>query len=473
MILNSWRSDKLKTMMVGFWLLTVFFGFFGSTILLVKVPGLPALYPFRVLLPITAILYTVWTVREKRNPWKAASFTQRVCYILCVILAVYSTLSLFSAIDFEFTSTLWITLCFDLVYFYLGLELCTDRKLFRVTLQSALIAMFVHMAMGIREIFFGGYFTNLFFENFWFFGHHFNSPSVSAGNPNDYSMMLVFLLALFLLYWAWQGREEKVGWIPVALIAPVYFLIFASLGRLCTLAFWILVIAFALYCLTSKKKTYRVLLPAMVLLALTMAFATYGRNYKQLYVPEQKSVLLMEMNGEAIQPSAETLVLADSPRAQPVALEAYVAEPGRHRSSESIRMDMLIHTLDCFIDSRGMGVGLGNTAQLAKPSAESRDGVWAVHCFLARMGADFGIWFLIPLAVVAFKLLQFGVEFTWQELKKRNWENAMTGVLYLSTILVYPIASTAAGDAQNSLAMWLFLCGIVLFPVHVRETAQM
>ena len=139
-------------------------------------------------------------------------------------------------------------------------------------------------------------------------------------------------------------------------------------------------------------------------------------------------------------------------------------------SSENIRLDLLIHTWHCFIESKGMGVGIGNTAQLAKPTAAKRDNIWAIHCFIARMAADFGIWFLIPFAIIAFKLLQFGMGYVLQEKKKGDWQSVMTGVLYLAAVFIYPIASTAAGDAQNCVPMWLFLGVIMLFPTMIQES---
>ena len=54
--LKQWKIDKLKTALDISWLLTVFFCFFGSSVLLVKIPHLPVLYPFRVLVPVTAVL---------------------------------------------------------------------------------------------------------------------------------------------------------------------------------------------------------------------------------------------------------------------------------------------------------------------------------------------------------------------------------------------------------------------------------
>ena len=138
--------------------------------------------------------------------------------------------------------------------------------------------------------------------------------------------------------------------------------------------------------------------------------------------------------------------------------------------SGGVRVSLLLHTLDCFLQSKGMGVGLGNTAQLAKAAAPQRGGIWAIHCFLARMTADFGIWFLIPLLMIAGAMLWLGLCFVLTEIKKRRWINVMTGVLYLLAVIIFPIASTASGDAQNSLPMWLFLGYLAAYPGYLRDT---
>lgn len=479
-LLKQWRSDKLKTAVTASWLLTVFFCFFGSTVLLINLPGLPALYPFRVLLPVTTLLHLAWLIREKQNPWKKASFTQRTAYVLCAVLLVYSTLSLFRAIDFGFTFTLWITLCFDLVFFALMIDLCTDQNLFISTVKSALIAFVIHMVMGIVEVFRGGFFTSKFDEIFFFFGRAFASPSVSAGNPNDYAMMLVFMLALLLLYWAWWGYPGKKDWIPLLLIAPVYFLIYTTLGRLCTFSFWILMAAFAMYNLTSREKIRRILIPVILVLAVVIGFLTYGRSIPMPAAqPQQPAAAVTEQMAAPAEIAllSENVVQTD-PASKPVNNEFVTqnAETGQIQlnleGSGGVRIALLLHAGRCFLQSAGMGVGLGNTAQLARATAEARGGVWGIHCFLARMTADCGIWFIIPLLLVAFKLVQFGVAYVLAEKNKRDWQNVMTGVVYLAMVLIYPIASTAPGDAQNSLPMWLYLGTLVLFPVHVRQSGD-
>lgn len=456
-IVNQWRSNKLKAALDISWLLTVFFSFFGSAAFLVKIPGIPVLYPFRVLLPLTAILYLLWAIREKRNPWKEAPFIQRASYVLCAVLAVYSTLSLRLAMDRSFTAPLWITLCFDLVFFALMLELCSDRDLFAATVRCTLVSVLLQIIMGIREVFCGGIFTQQYDvnHNFAFFGGMWQAPAVTTSNPNDYVMGLVFALAVYLLYWAWQGHKEKYSWLPVVLIAPVYFLLRAASARLCMISFWLLLAGFALCTLTlGKKKAW---IPIVTVLLLF--FVAFGCGDFQTV--EQDTVVTVKSAVESGKQSLKEEFFTVDEQTGETQLNFAL--------SGGIRVDLLLCALDCFVQSKGMGVGLGNTAQIAKLSAEKRNGVYGIHCFLARMAADFGIWFLIPLLVIAGAMLWFGVTYVCRGIKERRWTNATTGMLYLLSVVIYPIASTASGDAQNSLPMWLFLGTIVLFSVHAAD----
>ena len=461
-IINRWKNDKLKAALEIFWLLTVFFCFFGSAVFLIKIPGIPALYPFRVLLPITALLYLIWAIREKRNPWKGASFIQRASYVLCTILIVYGTLSLRLAIDSSFTAPLWITLCFDLVFFALALELCNDQRLFINTARCALVSFLIQIAFGMEEVLINDtIFTHRYHNyNFAFLGKLYRAPVVAAGNTNDYVMGLVFTLALVLLYWVWQGRKGKYAWVPAVLFGPVYFLICSAGSRLCTISFWILMIGFIMYCLTQDRK--KLWIP--VVTVLLVGFVVYGCNSD----PEAKrvSMTLPESYGQT-QNNLQDQTLKE----EIFATDGETGEVTLNVTfSGGVRVSLLLHTMDCFLQSKGMGVGLGNTAQLAKVDAAQRDGIWAIHCFIARMAADFGIWFLIPLLVIAGAMLWFGLRFVLAEIKNRRWTNVMTGILYMLTVIVFPIASTASGDAQNSLPMWLFLGYLAVYPRYLRDT---
>lgn len=452
---NAWRSDKLKTTMTISWLMTVFFCFFGGAILQVEIPGFCTLYPFRVLLPLTTLLYLGWVVREKRNPWKGASFAQKTSYVLCLILLVYSTLSLRIAMDFEFTFSLWLTLGFDLVFFYLAMEFCADREIFDYTAKCALAGIVIQIALGFIEVFNGGIFSSKFDCIFSFWGRAYHSPSVAAGNPNDFSMVLIFTWAILLLHWIWRGHKEKGDWVPMTLIPLIYFLMGAAYARLCEISFWILLVVFALRLIVKRGSGLRVLIVAIASLAIVIGLLRFEPdNVQKILAPQETTV---QTAAPAAAPEVKTLTPVIRGETQ-----------ARREESDGIRVQLLLHAADCFVSSKGMGVGLGNTAQLAKIAAKTGE-IWAIHCFIARMAADFGIWFLIPLLLIALNLLKIGIDAAISGIRRRNWIIAANGLLYAATVIIYPVTSTASGDAQNCLPMWLFLGCIVAFPAYLRE----
>lgn len=477
---KDWRTDKWKTALTVLWLLTVASSFFSSTFTLVYLPAIGAIYPFRILLPTTAVLYLMQIIRKKQNPWKGASNVQRICYVLCALLVVCGGISLLRAVDFGFTFRRFFNLCFDLCFFYLALELCRNRNVFVKTIRCAVIMLAIQIPIGIFEVFFGGVFNPIYDTDrrrFHFFEGKYQRPVVASGNTNDFSMMLIFMLALALLYWAWRHREEVCDWIPVALIAPIYFLILAGDARLCGIAFWILVVGFAVYALTLKRSKGWI----MILTALLLLFVIFGNSYHELVpAPDKGKDRAAQMTPIRLSAAAEEqgrVVPLSAKRSLKDEMFVVDEETGELRInlkySAGSRLDLLLHAAKCFVQSNGLGVGLGNTEQLAKVGAENRrDAVWNIHCFLARMTGDFGMFFLIPLLLIVFELLRKSFSALRKSLERKDIGETMLWALYLCALASYPIVSTASSDAQDCLAMWLFLAVIVLFPIHCRREEQ-
>lgn len=479
-IVRDWREDKLKTALSVAWMLTVVSSFFESVLTLAYLPAIGAIYPFRVFLPVTTVLYLVWMLREKHNPWKHATKIQRVCYILSGLLIAYGGISLLRAIDLSFTLRRLMNLTFDLCFFCLGLELCKDRRVLRDTIRCILASLVFQILIGIFEVFFGGVFDPIYDTDrhrYRFFGGKYQRPVVAAGNTNDFSMILVLMLALLLLYWAWKHREEKLDWIPAAFVAPVYFLVCAGDARLCWLALWVLTAGFAVFALTLKRDKRWILL----LTALLVLFVAFGNNYHRLMPTQEKG----KNRAEAI--TAITLSAAPVGDDQKISLssgpslkdEMFVVDEQTGEISLNLgysagaRIDLLLHAANCLLASDGLGAGLGNTEQLAKATAASRvDGVWNIHCFLVRMAADFGVFFIIPVLILVYLLLRKSLRSFRRCIRARKWENAMLWVLYLTALITYPIASTAPSDAQDCLTMWLFLAIMMVLPMHFKKTQQ-
>ena len=83
--------------------------------------------------------------------------------------------------------------------------------------------------------------------------------------------------------------------------------------------------------------------------------------------------------------------------------------------------------------------------------------IWSIHCFIARIIGDYGVFVLAPLMVIAVLLIKQGIVTAVVSMKKRERPLAALAVLYLVILVCYPIVSTASSDAQDILAMWLYL----------------
>ena len=104
-ILQRWQKDRLHTTMVWCWYATVLTSFWGGTVISLAVPPIGELFPFRVFLPITALLYVVWAVRTREFVWGELSFLEKMTYLLAVIMVVYGVVSLPRAMNLWYTGS--------------------------------------------------------------------------------------------------------------------------------------------------------------------------------------------------------------------------------------------------------------------------------------------------------------------------------------------------------------------------------
>ena len=139
----------------------------------------------------------------------------------------------------------------------------------------------------------------------------------------------------------------------------------------------------------------------------------------------------------------------------------------RDTGSAGIRAHLLIHAGKCFVESYGLGAGLGNTEVLA--ARRTVVPAWAdastnsIHCFIARVIADYGVFALIPLCVIAFLLIKRIWLFFIISCKAKNRTGIAQALMLFGCVLIYPIVSTASSDAQDSLSMWIYLAMMCIF----------
>mgnify|MGYP004466934997 FL=1 len=502
---EQWRQDKLRCALAICWLVTVAVSFFNAYLFPIEIPRIGTWYAFRTMLPLTAILYVICAVREKRFFWKDSTALEKWCYVFIAVMLLYGAASLPRALDLSWTFRRLFNLCFDMCFFFLMLRLCRWKEIRKLTLVVCFIMWVAVMLMGIYEVFNGGIvefkYNRANYQDFTWFLSRFQYPVVFFGNTNDYALLLTFFYAVFLLI-AW--REPRIPqWVTVVLTTATYFLLLATSSRLSIYAFFILLAAQILCSLLRRQKAARRTAATMLLCVFCIQFC----NQYQFIVPpiehylhqraeytqavkdaEEKTRQDAEDNvqqgGEASGEQQETPVDIEKPELQIgdprketlhdqfFATDDVTGEKMlRNDASAGERAQLLIHALRCFIGSYGLGVGFGNTEIMAREYANIAEGtLWNIHCFLARIIGDYGLFILIPLCAIAFLLLKNLIVSALAAQKRKDRRASTYALLFFAVLLTYPIVSTVSSDAQDNLPMWIYLALVVLLNLQYFDS---
>lgn len=475
-----WNRDRLWGSLAVFWTATVFSAMLGSGLFPIKLPAIGAIFPFRVLLPVTAALYILYALREKQHIWRDASAVERWCYILAAAMLIRGAASLPQALDTGFTFRRLFNLIFDLCLFLLALRLLRDRRLLRPSALACAAGLAVLLAMGLYRMVTAGDWDEVTnrFALFFFYKWVLRGPDSCWGNPNDFSAVITFTVSIFLLASAvlWKKLGKKWRWTPAAALVLLYFVCIANSARLIKICFWLLFAGFTVFLLLSDRRRLWIPLVVLVLMGCIWFLNQYRfimpsiREYfAQMEIYRQQEEDPYSQNTPAppkldIKTQPKTSLDEEFFSTDEATGEKVLSAVG---GSGGIRALLLLHSADCFRESYGLGAGLGNTETLA-PRRNIIPG-WAhspqnsVHCFLVRSTADLGVFFLFPLCIVAFLLLKRTWELLTAALRTRNPAAFGAVLLYFCVLLVFPIASTASSDSQDILPMWLYLAAIVIF----------
>ncbi len=491
-MIQSWQKDRIYTAMVWCWYATVITSFMGSTVISLSVPAVGELFPFRVFLPITFLLYVVWAVRTREFVWGELSFLEKVTYILAVIMVVYGVASLPRAIEISHTFPKLFNLCLDMAFFLLFLRLCRYQDIRRTTIRICLVMLVVLLALGTYEVFWGGIWNPRYddFQRFLFFDQIFQFPVVFSYNTNDYVSTISFLFAILLLWKMNPARkwDRKDIWSIILVGVFSYFVVLASSGRFAMAGLLCLLVG-GLLCLWIGRRKGRVLITLLLLVGL-LGIEFSNRYYylmpqieayieavttKPTPVPPSSGSTSTPVSEQEPEPVPPPTIDITRPNSETMKEEIFKTDDKtgetvlREDSSGGVRLRLLIHAGECFLESYGLGVGLGNTEILAR-DREVAGEVWSIHCFGARVIADYGIFVLIPLGIIGCLLLWEGVRRLIQSVKDRSREQFGFGVLWMAILMVFPIVSTASSDAQDIIAMWIYLAILVLFATQREKS---
>ena len=482
-ILQSWQKDRLHTAMVWCWYATVITSFWGSTVISLTVPAVGELFPFRIFLPITALLYLIWMVRTREFVWGELSFVEKVTYLLAVIMVLYGAASLPRAIELSHTFTKLFNLCLDMAFFLLFLRLCRYADIRKTTLRICVVMLAIMLMLGTWEVLFGGIWNPYYddWKRFTFFNDIYQFPVVFSSNTNDYAATIGFLFATLLLWklnpsHKWDGKDI---WGIILAGVFSYFVMMAANGRLVLAGFYCTLLG-AFFCLWIGRKKGRILITALLLVGLLGI--EFANRYEYL-IPQIQAYVEAVFQEPSSQPNQEPVTPPSIDLSRPgseslsdqfFAVDDETGETAiRADDSAGVRLRLLLHAVQCFKESYGLGVGLGNTEMLARDRVVTgtEKFTWSIHCFLARILGDYGIFVLIPLLLIGLSLLRSVLRIVIGGIRKKNRQVIGYGALAMFVLMLYPLTSTASSDAQDILPMWIYLGGVVAMLCKSGEEA--
>lgn len=492
----AWKTDKLWGAVLVSWYVTVFSSFFGSCLLRIPLPVGGNFFLFRGVLPLTVLLFAVWCVRNKRNPFAGLTRIEQCFLMLVAVMVLYGTVSVLFAISKGAWFSKYLTMGYYLCFTLLFMLLCKDHGIRRATLLLACGTMLFCTLGGLAETRLDCFFETPYAGRFsyYFMGKYWQAPIFTFYNTNGFSssnlwMLLIGWMFLFESWSKLSGKRQKAGlWGLTVLTCLGMFLYSVSNSRLTIYALLILFAGLAVWLFLRYKRGLWTLAAFVCCFLLIYA----GEHYDQIKADITYVIESIEASKAPAEPPAETP--GESPDApadsRPSKPERPVVSPNNHGTmnelvpvdsetgkvsisgdeSGGIRVNLLKNSLQMLIGSKGLGIGLGN-AELRMKAYDNTGGITNVHCFIMEVFLEFGIFAILPLLLLACVLL-----WNWF-LRLRRAGREGDRVLLANTlfqiiaVLTYPLLSTVNSSSWGLSAMWLFL-GYVLLDNADRQRSK-
>lgn len=139
--------------------------------------------------------------------------------------------------------------------------------------------------------------------------------------------------------------------------------------------------------------------------------------------------------------------------------------------SDGTRLALIKDCLKLIRESHGLGIGLGN-AELRIKEFDNTDGVFAVHCFVMEVLAEFGIFALLPLLAVGLSILRSLWLEVYAAIRTRSKIRIAMPLLLFFTALAYAPLSTANSSSWGLQAMWFYLAMLLLYSGQLSEKCR-
>lgn len=470
------ESGYLEKLLVICWYVTVASAAFGSCLLRIPFPIGGHFFLFRGAILATCLVYLLLLLRRRENPFRGLSRIE-ICFVGVVVCMLgYGLVSALWAISLGAWFSKFFTLCQMFALVFLFLKLCRDEKVMRVTLLLAGITTLFCALGGIVECFRGPFFDTPYRTiRYVFFNRAMYAPIFTFYNPNGMAVYVLFTLEILYLHMAfnWEKisspQNKRLLYGLSAWMGITIFICCADGGRLALLSLPIILCGLAVWLMMRFKKGLVVFLG----LALCLTFVYVGENYAEVkyrvvQTGRQIQAFWAPADGSA---SSDGTVAPDLPAPDKnrhgtlytiIPTITGVNKEASIRESDGGRVVLLKNSMEMLIESKGLGIGLGNAEQ-RMPEFGNTGGITAVHCFLMEIFLEFGVFALIPLLVLVFLILKSLFCGLYTAVKTHHREQLANILFLLFTIIAYLPLSTANSSSRGLQAMWLYIAAVLLW----------
>ena len=470
------------------WYLTVFSAPFGDCLLRIELPIGGHFSLFRGMILLTCAVYLVHLLCRRENPFRGLSRPEKWFAVLAVCMLIYGLASVLWSVSLGAWFSKLFTMCQMFALVFLFLKLCRDPKVMRVTMWIMGLTVLITALGGLAELWHGPYFDTPYRDySYVFFNKAFYAPIFTFYNPNGLTVYLLFSLECLYLYMAhvWQEpagtRDKRLLWALTAGMSLTVFLCCAAGGRLSLLAIPVILLGLALWLLLRYKRGLWI----FAALALTLSFVYVGENYLQVkYQAEQTAIEIRQLFEKPEQPTPEQPTpeqpIPDDPTPLPpeknthgtlYTLTPSVKDTSAYESlsqSDGVRVTLLKDCVQMIRESHGLGIGLGNVEPRLR-EMDNSGGIYAAHCFIMEVLAEFGIFAFLPLLALGLSILRaLWLEF-YAALRARDKKRMAMPLLLFFTAIAYAPLSTANSSSWGIQAMWLYLAVLLFYSGRLSE----
>lgn len=461
------KNDKLRMTMLLSWYITVISSFFGPYLLQVALPIGGYFFLYRGMLPLTVVLFIVWHIKRRRNPFASLSTIEKAVFFLLSMMLLYGIISVFFAISVGAWFSKYLSMGYDFCFFILAILLCKDNKICKNTIILACGTMLFCALGGFIETF-----TDCFFDTpyagrptYYFMGRWWQAPIFTFYNTNGLaaSNLWMLIIAWMYLFNQWESISisfrKRALWGLAGLTCLGMFLYFVSNSRLTIMALPFLFVGLAVWLLIR----YRRGLWIFAVFACFIGFIYVGEQYDQIRA-QVSYVLESIMNtdeADSIQPPSVTpnnhgtmnVLVPRDPETGTIDISS--------DESGGVRLNLLKNSIEMLVESKGLGIGLGN-AELRMEAYDNTEGITNVHCFIMEIFLEFGIFAIMPLFLVVCTIFKSWFLRLRRGRKEGNQVLLSNTLFQICAVITYPILSTVNSSSWGLSAMWLFLSYILL-----------